>query len=1074
MFTTTSRLSTTFLLVFALVYLAPLRPSARSPEAQGVPRTESTDDANSALEEGKSLLRRYQADQAYKFLQTALDLFTRSGDKGGVASVNDAMGDLYTLNGQYDAAIRFYRTALDNFRQTDDVANSNAMLAKIGEHYFLLGDLAQARASFAAMTVTKPGKALEDAKTPAGKQSDGGVQVSAFAATAAASLSSCMKTGNQGNNTDYDPANPPNQGHSPATPYGSGRLDLRITNEQGEPIKGVKAQLQSKRPGDIYCDCWDTTDDFGRALMPPLHIAPEVKLVLNTPGLPSQKISLKAADLASVVRVVLSKAGAKVGNQIQSRYQRNLAAPCFNFYRALIAYATSELGRARADFYDNKLSDAKTRYEDLITQLDLPGLENLKEIPLFRTAARTALGDIAFKEGRLTDAASLYNAAANGATKDGRPDLLWAAQRGLGRTFWLQSSQASGGKDGVLFRNNAFIAYQSAIKTIETIRAGSLRADEARSNFLASTKDVYDEAGALLAEMALAASGANAATDAGKKVVFLPPSSFASNGYQTIEEGRARSLLEMLGDVQAGITEGVSPELLKRRNEIIDRQQEIADSLMGVSLPGSGPVKSVSELEVELQKLGLEYDALENQIRTANPRYASLAGSQMLSLGEVQQKVLDANTVLLMYSLGTDESYLWVVTSQKVAVARIASRKIIEDQVLKLRSQLVPGIGQRGLAGIDLSSDATRSLDLGSDGQPPPRVNQAKDAGAYAVAANDLYNTILGPAATMLEGKRLLVMADGALNYVPFGALVTSIPAGKADFVTLPYLIRTNEIVYAPSASVINQLHQQAQQVRSAGGNASSNSMLILADPVFSSSDVRLKGGGTTVIKASDNSGGVSRQLTLDTAVGDIVGKPSAGLKIPRLINTRKEANDISELAGVGKTKADVWLDLDASESNVFSRDMRGYQILHFATHGLLNTEHPGFTGLVLSLVSESQGDGFLRVSEIFNLKLGAPLVMLSACETGLGKEKRGEGIMGLSRAFMYAGAPTVGVSLWAVSDRSTARLMTDFYASYLADKNTSAAGALRQAQLKMISDPQVSAPYYWAPFVIVGDWAHN
>src|SRR6266478_4331561 len=134
MFRITSQLSTTLLLVFALVYLAPLRPSARSPETRGVPRTETTDDANSALEEGKSLLRRYQADQAYKFLQTALDLFTRSGDKEGVASANDAIGDLYTLNGQNDAAIKFYRTALDNFRQTGDIANSNAILAKIGEH----------------------------------------------------------------------------------------------------------------------------------------------------------------------------------------------------------------------------------------------------------------------------------------------------------------------------------------------------------------------------------------------------------------------------------------------------------------------------------------------------------------------------------------------------------------------------------------------------------------------------------------------------------------------------------------------------------------------------------------------------------------------------------------------------------------------------------------------------------------------------------------------------------------------------------------------------------------------------
>ena len=227
-------------------------------------------------------------------------------------------------------------------------------------------------------------------------------------------------------------------------------------------------------------------------------------------------------------------------------------------------------------------------------------------------------------------------------------------------------------------------------------------------------------------------------------------------------------------------------------------------------------------------------------------------------------------------------------------------------------------------------------------------------------------------------------------------------------------------------------------------------------------------------VRASDSSGGLTRQLTLDTAVTDIVGKSPAGLNIPRLINTRKEALQISGLADSDKTKADVWLDLDASEANVSTRDLHGYRVIHVATHGLLNTAHPGFTGLVLSLVGESQGDGFLRVNEIFNLRLGSPLVMLSACETGLGKEKRGEGIMGLSRAFMYAGAPTIGVSLWAVSDRSTAQLMTGFYSSYLGDRNSSAAAALRHAQLQMIADPQVSAPYYWAPFVIVGDWSRN
>jgi CHAT domain-containing protein len=166
-----------------------------------------------------------------------------------------------------------------------------------------------------------------------------------------------------------------------------------------------------------------------------------------------------------------------------------------------------------------------------------------------------------------------------------------------------------------------------------------------------------------------------------------------------------------------------------------------------------------------------------------------------------------------------------------------------------------------------------------------------------------------------------------------------------------------------------------------------------------------------------------------------------------------------------------VWLDLDANEANIKTRDIGKYRIVHVATHGLLNTERPQFTGVVLSLVGNREGDGFLRTDEIFNLKLGAPLVMLSACETGLGREKRGEGVIGLTRAFMYAGAPAVGVSLWSVADKSTAELMTDFYKRYLGKQAVTPAAALRAAQLKMIAGKQNSAPFNWAPFVLVGDW---
>jgi CHAT domain-containing protein len=250
--------------------------------------------------------------------------------------------------------------------------------------------------------------------------------------------------------------------------------------------------------------------------------------------------------------------------------------------------------------------------------------------------------------------------------------------------------------------------------------------------------------------------------------------------------------------------------------------------------------------------------------------------------------------------------------------------------------------------------------------------------------------------------------------------------------------------------------------------------MLIVADPVFNSNDPRA-GKTTTPTEAAE-----TRGLGIDSALTDVTGQSVAGaaqsqkmqgLPLARLTGTRTEAQQISALAKTSGGQADVWLDLEASEDNVEARDMSKYRALHIATHGLLNAERPQFTGIVLSLVGNHNSDGFLRTDEVFNLHLGSPLVMLSACETGLGREKRGEGVMGLTRAFMYAGAPTVGVSLWSVADKSTADLMTDFYKRLFASDNVSPSAAMRDAQLAMIAGKKFSAPFFWAPFVLVGDW---
>ena len=715
-------------------------------------------------------------------------------------------------------------------------------------------------------------------------------------------------------------------------------------------------------------------------------------------------------------------------------------------YRVAIVYMTYELGMGRIAFAGNDLTTARKHFENALNAGGgaLPIVAKLGQTRRFRTAARTSLGDVALKEGRYNDAAKLFNEASDGAKSDKRLDLMWPAQRGRGRSLWMQATQEKDPKKAAKLREDALVSYHDALATIETIRAGSLRADEARTTFLASTKDVYDEAASAYAEMALMNSTAGAA-------LAGPSLTYANEALRISEEGRARSLLDMLSEVNAQITQGVPGDLLKRKQENLDRQQEIAEILTGVSLSASQK-QSPSDLEKELDSLQTQFDEIENQIRLASPRYASLTAAQPLSLAEIQQKVLDDKTVLLEYGLGADSSYLFAVTRAGVSVFKLPNRTEVNRLATDLRAQLIPSKLQRRLVGIDVAEEQ-RGLGLA--------MGASENVEAFAAAANALYKIAIEPAASLIGEKRLLIVADGALNYVPFEALVKS--TGGADYASLDYLVKSNEIVYAPSASVI-------AAIRAGGSTAKQGAVLIVADPIFNPDDPRLK--GLQVAQTSGEARGLG--LALDSAVKDVAGSASPELRLVRLPGTRTEAEGIAGIAKASGAKSDVWIDLGASEENVSGRDVTSYRVVHIATHGLLNVERPQFTGVVLSLVGNTTADGFLRTDEIFNLKMGAPLVMLSACETGLGKEKRGEGVIGLTRAFMYAGAPTVGVSLWSVADKSTADLMTDFYKRYLgsgAGTASPAAAAMRDAQLAMINGKKYSAPFYWAPFVLVGEW---
>jgi len=1026
---------------------------------------ENINKARAALTKGKELLRRNRADQALVLLETALQTFSQAGDQRGEGAAHDALGDLYTRQGQYRVALLEYQSAFRAFRAENERDNTNIVLTKMGDLHYLMDDAPAAGAAFAQMDFTDgrstviafvnakgdsnsgnigPEASRSSSDSPT-DESDLSVKAPALHRSATAS---CFSVKNNGGSNS--PSDPPNMGRAPDGPDGIGRADLRVVDEGGNPVNGAKAKLESTRPNGSTCEAWNATDPLGRAVLPPLHVG-QLKLSVKVDGYKPLTIVLKAEQLAQPVRVQLARKDALgVSRLMQSPIANASLSGCFELYHSFISYSRSEYGIGRVDFASGRLDKAMEHFGNVLAAANSnTPFGKLAQARKFRAAALTSLGDIALRRGDYKDALRLYTDATDGARKDLRPDLIWAAQRGTGKTLWALAAQETDPRKAAQLRGESLNAYRESLNTIETLLAGSLRSDESRTTFLSTTKDVFDEASGDLAELALAV----ALTSPLEGTALT----YAAAAFKVVEQGRARSLLELLGESRAEITEGVPAELLKHKADNLAQQQEIAELLTGVSRDDVPPTRPVNDLEAELDRLEVAYNSLENQIRTSSPRYAVLTKPQPLTLAEVQQSVLDDKTALLEYSLGDECSYLWVVTRTGTGLYKLPGRSVIENLAAKFRAEMAfpkarPSVREVNIAASETARGGERGLKIGQGGI-------SEGVGAFSSAAFGLYKAVVEPAVPFIGEKRLLIVADGALNYVPFEALVTKREGSSYD--VLAYLVKTNEIVYSPSASVIAATRQQVSNSTAGRG------ILLVADPVFDASDPRAK----QPLTDSPPPRVIRRGLALVSALEDVAQPTSGGLKLPRLAGTRIEAEQVNLLAHSLGYQADEWLDLAASETNVRRHDLTQYRIIHFATHGILNTERPQFTGLALSLVGDGENDGFLRAGEVFNLRLGAPLVMLSACETGLGKQRRGEGVISLTRGFMYAGAPTVGVSLWSVADQSTAELMTDFYRYLLGGEGTSAPAALRAAQRDMISGKRLSAPYYWAPFVLIGDW---
>lgn len=407
---------------------------------------------------------------------------------------------------------------------------------------------------------------------------------------------------------------------------------------------------------------------------------------------------------------------------------------------------------------------------------------------------------------------------------------------------------------------------------------------------------------------------------------------------------------------------------------------------------------------------------LQRRLERDFPEYAKLKSQiEVVSVEQVQRDLLDENTTLLEYVAAKDSLFIFVISQNSLEVEVAPKSASLRTEIERFREAIV-----------------------------------SQNFEDYVQSAFELYRQLIAPVAKRIQGKDLIIVPDGQLNTVPFEALLTSAVPTQAteNYSCLPYLLNTNSISYAYSTTLLHQTQ--------IGKYDLPEKDYVAFAPVF-------KDGVKTDTRAYN----FFQQNLRNAGAVRLTGK---------LLYSEKETIGIMEL--FTKTygfwerwlndKSRVFLGNDATEQNLKNLKLWLYRYLHLATHGFSNDENPELSGLVLAQDGEAEQDNVLRLSEIYNLKLQAELVVLSACETALGKMVTGEGIIGLVRGFLYAGAKNLLVSQWQVSDAATADLMIEFYAAMLA--GASKTEAIRQAKLNLMnSSAEYAKPYYWSSFVLIG-----
>ena len=551
--------------------------------------------------------------------------------------------------------------------------------------------------------------------------------------------------------------------------------------------------------------------------------------------------------------------------------------------------------------------------------------------------------------------------------------------------------------------------YGNSVHAIDLLRAAALNTETGRASFGARSREVYAETADLLHDL-----------------------HSDDQALEMAERGRARAFLDMLAMSRSGLPDELTPEQRQQEDSKLAQITAVQKQLWS---PDLTPAKE-KKIKADLIAAEDDFETFHVEVRRTNPRYASIQYPEPIKVAQIQRQLLEDGRIgVVEYLLGEKRSLAWVVTKTDLHVSVLPPRREIEEQVAAYRKLLT-----QHASALTLKQSLQDIRRLGAK----------------------LYASLIQPLEPAIRANRtLIIVPDGALAYLPFEALVPPASRGPSAAKAPSFLVEEFAVLYGPSASALVTVQLMKQKP-----SELQKKLLAFGDPNLVMLTSSATSSGVASRSISDNLPSSTGPYSATSSVAD--DYTERGFSFTPLPHTRDEVLAISKLFLASQRQ--VYLGSDAREEIVKSAKLDDFRYIHFASHGFIDEAKPGRSGIVLSRDPKSSEDGVLQMDEIMRLKLNADLVTLSACSTGLGKLVSGEGILGLTRAFFYAGAQNITVSLWNVNDSATAVLMKSFYRNL--NRNLGKSDALREAKIALLRGENITwhHPYFWAPFILVGE----